>query len=95
MIEMARPVQDDFNGELLNSEVDQTYKLSVTKYVEGENGRRDILKLEFDIGHASFMELIGSKFAGKKILDNWQKYVAPSAEDKAKGVKGKFIRVRS
>ena len=93
---MAKPIQDDYNGELLNSEDDTIYGLTVTKRGVDAEGNRQFLKLEFDIGHTSFMELIAKPFEGKKTLNRWQKWIpATKAEKEANSdAKGKWIKVK-
>lgn len=89
---MTKPIMDDFNGEMLDAEEDTVYSVTLVKRnTEDSEGNRQLLKLEFDIGHASFMELI-KPLEGKKVLKRWQKYVPPTKEEKASGKKGTWVR---
>lgn len=89
---MAKPVQDDFNGSLLNPQDDTIYGLTVTKRGIGTDGKRQLLKIDFDMGHDSFMELVGSKIEGKKIAKRWQTYIPPTEAEKAQGKKGTWTK---
>lgn len=91
---MAKPIQDDFSGALLDAENDTIYGITVTKRDVDSDGNRRLMKLEFDVGHESATELIFSKFEGKKVLRNWQTYVPPSKDEKAKGTKGTWIKAK-
>ena len=92
---MAKPIQDDFSEVLLDAENDAVFSLTVVRRdVEPETAKRRLMKLEFDIGQESFAELILKPFEGKKVLKNWQTYIPPTEEGKAKGQKGTWIRSR-
>lgn len=96
MLPMAKPIQDDFDGTLLDSESDTIYGLTVTKRGTDAEGNRQLLKLEFDIGHTSFVELIANRFEGKKALKKWQKWIPATRAQKEADpdAKGKWIRMQ-
>jgi len=92
---MAKPIQDDFSEVLLDAENDAVYGMTIVRRdTDPETSKRRLMKLEFDIGHDSFAELVLKPFEGKKVLKNWQTYVPPTPEDKAQGKKGTWIRSR-
>ena len=91
---MAKPIQDDFNGQLINPEDDTVYTLTVTKRGLDPEGNRQILKLDLDLGQESMQELVFGKFEPKKIMNRWEKYVPPTDAQRTAGKKGHFERVR-
>lgn len=91
---MAKPIQDDFNGNLLNAEDDTIYTLTVTKRGLDAEGNRQILKLDLDLGQESVNELVFGKFEPKMIMNRWEKYVPPTEAQKSAGKKGHFERVK-
>jgi len=85
---MGKPIQDDYNGELLDAETDKVYTLSVTTRPEDKNGNKHFIKAEFDLSHRSVMELVLSKFEPKKIA--WKEWLRPTDEEQAEAeAKGK------
>lgn len=91
---MAKPIQDDFNGQLINPEDDTVYTLTVTKRGVDVEGNRQILKLDLDLGQESMQELVFGKFEAKKIMNRWEKYVPPTEAQRSAGKKGHFERVK-
>ena len=91
---MAKPIQDDFNGSILSAEDDTVYTLTVTKRGVDAEGNRQLLKLDLDLGSESMQELVFGKFEPKVLMNRWQKYIPPTATEKADGKKGTWIKAR-
>lgn len=92
--EMAKPIQDDFNGSILSEEDDTVYTLTVTKRGVDAEGNRQLLKLDLDLGSESMQELIFGKFEPKVLMNRWQKYLPPSETEKASGKKGTWVKAK-
>lgn len=80
---MTKTIQDDFSDVSLSIDDDVIYTLTVTKRGENDEGQRQLLKLEMDIGEESYKELIQNRFEGKKVLKRWQRWVPATAQEKA------------
>ena len=76
---MAKPIMDDFSGELLDAEFDKVYNLSVTTRITDTKGKQHFVKLELDIGHKTLNELVLSKFEAKKI--KFKEWLNPTEEE--------------
>jgi len=88
---VAKPIMDDFSGELLDAEFDKVYNLSVTTRVTDTKGKQHFVKLELDIGHKTLNELVLSKFEAKKI--KFKEWLNPTEEEIATSTKlGKTAR---
>jgi len=81
---MTKTIRDDYSDAELSLDDDEIFTITVTKRGEDATGQRQLLKLELDTGHDGFMDIIGSKFEGKKVLKRWQRWV-PAKEGEERG----------
>lgn len=82
----------DISGEILDTEEDIVYSVTVLKRDTDKNGRRRLMKFEFDSSATSFSPVL-ELLKGSKVLSRWQIYVAPTKEEKKDGGKGHWERV--
>lgn len=90
---MADLKQDDYTEKVYKPEDEQTYTIEVKTKRPFEDGKERTERLYFEVTHSSFMEIIGKKFEGKKILNRWQHWENPSDETLKKYPKarGKWV----
>ena len=72
--------RDNFSGETLASDKDAIYKMRVGTTVEDGNGGNHYVHLAFTLGHASFKELVLTRFDPKQI--KWIEWLPPTDEER-------------
>lgn len=86
-------VRCDITDEFLDAEEDVIYSVTVLKRDSDKNGKRRLMKFDFDASHEGFSRTILSALEGKKVLNRWQIYVPPTKEEKADGQKGHWEKI--
>lgn len=82
----------DISGEILDTDEDIVYSVTVLKRDFDKNGRRRLMKFEFDASARAFAPII-EQLKGSKVLSRWQIYVPPTKEEKKEGSKGHWDKV--